>query len=136
VSGWRPALRIARRELLRAKGAPRWCCSWCCCPVAAVVCLSTLLRTDDISPVESLPRELGAAQARLEHVGRARRAGPARPGRRLRDSVPAPTPAQLRQALPEGSRLLEVRSAHGGGPGVGDRRRRVGLVAVDLADPS
>ena len=136
MSGWRPALRLARRELLRAKGRTALVLFMVLLPVAAVVCLSTLLRTDDISPVESLPRELGSAQARLDFSGGRVEQDPLLRSVGQFDRVPVPTPAQLRAALPAGSRLLEVRgSGREEAVQVGDRGRRVGLVGVDLSDP-
>ena len=136
MRGWRPALRIARRELLRAKGRTALVLFMVLLPVTAVVCLSTLLRTNDISPVESLPRELGSASARLEHTGSVMEQHPDSQPSSGFDNVPVPTPAQLRAALPADSGLLEVRTAHADERiEVGDRRRRVALVAVDLRKP-
>jgi hypothetical protein len=87
-------------------------------------------------PVESLPRELGAASARLEHTGSQMEQHPDSQPSSGFGNVPVPTPAQLRAALPAGSGLLEVRTAHADDRiEVGDQRRRVGLVAVDLTDP-
>lgn len=137
MSGWLLALRIARREMLRAKGRSLLVLVMVLLPVTAVVGLSTLLRTSEIDRVEGLPTTLGSASARLDVAG----------GRVVQDPLlrsqgqyaePArPTSAEVRELLPEGSRLLEVREAFDAvALDDGDRRRRVSPVAVDLRDPT
>ena len=137
MSGWTPALRIARRELLRAKGRTLLVLVMVLLPVAAVACLSTLLRTGDVSTVESLPRELGAAEARLEFSGARVEQDPFLRSSGGYEPLSQPSDAELRAALPAGSRLLEARSSlEEQSVQVGDRRRRVGVVGVDLSDPA
>lgn len=69
--GWRPALRIARREALRARGRTALVAVMIFLPVVAVTAIAVLVRTNDVSPVEALGRDLGAADARVRPYGRA-----------------------------------------------------------------
>lgn len=135
MSSWRPALRIARRELLRAKGRTVVVLLMVLLPVTAVVCLSTLLRTSEIDVVEGLPVNLGDAAARLDVAGGIVQQDPLLRSSSHYDSAPVPTADELRAALPAGSRLLPVREQYEqSSVQVGDRRRRISTVAVDLAD--
>lgn len=65
LAGWGVALRIARRETLRAKGRSALVVFLIMLPVLVVTAASTLLRTADVSTVEALPRELGTADAAI-----------------------------------------------------------------------
>ena len=116
-SGWRPALRIARRELSRARGRTLLALLLVMLPITAVVAGDTLLRTGEIDVVEGLPSTLGEAQARIDatpYAGAVRQSpdlrrseGPAQPASQPQDSTL--DEAALRQVLPAGSRLLAVR---------------------------
>ena len=76
LRGWRPALRIARREAVRARGRSVLVLVMIGLPVLAIVALDTLARTSDVSTVEGLSR---AARLR-RRAGRAeRRLRPGRP---------------------------------------------------------
>ncbi|QFG25282.1 ABC transporter permease [Actinomadura sp. WMMB 499] len=70
MTGYRPALRIALHDALRAKGRTALILCMIGLPVAAVVALGTVWKTLDWSPRESLPHEIGAADARLTSTGR------------------------------------------------------------------
>ena len=63
MSGGRVALRIARRDALRARWRSVVVVLMVALPVAVVVGVDTLARTADVGPVERLPRTLGAADA-------------------------------------------------------------------------
>ena len=65
-AGWSVALRIARRESWRAKGRSALVLLLIMLPVLVVAVASTLLRTALVSTVESLPRELGAADVSIQ----------------------------------------------------------------------
>lgn len=136
MSGWGPPLRIARRELLRAKARTLLVLLMVLVPVTAVVALSTLLRTSEIDVAEGLPRNLGEASARIEvTTGRVQQDPLLRSSGQF-DSQPLPTAADLLAELPAGSRLLEVRDTYQQTPVTVDgQRRRVSLVGVDLRDP-
>lgn len=135
MSGWVAALRIARRELLRAKGRAALVLVMVLVPVAAVVCLSTLLRTSEIDVVEGLPRNLGEASARLDVAGGVVEQDPLLRFVNQYDSAVRPTEQALLAELPAGSRLLAVKDFQpSAAVQVGDRRSRVQVVAVDLGD--
>jgi putative ABC transport system permease protein len=135
-------LRLARRELLRAKGRSLLVLLMVLLPVAAVVALDTLVRTADVGVEERLPRELGPAEARLEVLGATVQQDPA--GERV--ATLAESDARLvpgvdgavRGLLPAAARVLEVRESRSG-PDLAlrtsDRRTaRVTAVGVDLRD--
>jgi putative ABC transport system permease protein len=63
LRGWRPALRIARREAVRARGRSVLVLVMIGLPVLGIVALDTLARTLDVSTVEGLSRQLGSADA-------------------------------------------------------------------------
>jgi putative ABC transport system permease protein len=65
----RPALRIARRDLLRSKGRNALVMIMVGVPVFLVVVLSTMVATDAVSAVESIPARLGQTQAELTSFG-------------------------------------------------------------------
>ncbi|HET8614692.1 MAG TPA: FtsX-like permease family protein, partial [Actinomycetales bacterium] len=65
-AAWRPALRIARRDVLRAKGRSALVAVMVGLPVALVTCFTAVYATDQVSPVESIPARLGATAAELE----------------------------------------------------------------------
>ncbi|MGY1839540.1 MULTISPECIES: hypothetical protein [unclassified Modestobacter] len=67
---WRLALRIARRDALRARGRSALVLLMVGLPVLAIVGGDTLYRTAETSAVEQLPTTLGAADARIEGVAR------------------------------------------------------------------
>ncbi len=69
LSGWRPALRIARREALRARGRSLLVLLMVALPVMGVVALDTLYRTADVSTAEGVDRQLGSADALVEFEG-------------------------------------------------------------------
>lgn len=135
MSAWAVALRIARRELLRAKGRTALVLVMVLVPVAAVVCLSTLLRTSEIDAVEGLPANLGEASARLDVAGGVVEQDPLLRFVNQYDSGPVPTETDLLAVLPSGSRLLPVKDFQPSvAVQVGDRLSRVQVVGVDLGD--
>jgi putative ABC transport system permease protein len=66
----RPALRIARRGPLRARGRSMLVAVLVGVPVMLVGTLTILLRTDDVSAAEGLPRAMGQAAALVVPQGR------------------------------------------------------------------
>jgi putative ABC transport system permease protein len=137
--GWRPALRIARREALRARGRSILVIAMVGLPVLAIVALDTLGRTSDVSVREGLPRQMGAADAvvrfqgdttamiqnpTLTSFGSAAEA----------PAVPRPTAATIRSVLGPRGRLVAFSE------GQAVVRTKVGVaqpeaVEVDLRDP-
>jgi putative ABC transport system permease protein len=69
IRGWRPMLRIARRDALRARGRSVLVLVMIALPVLAVVALDTLGRTADVTPREGLQRQLGSADALVTSDG-------------------------------------------------------------------
>ena len=140
--GWRPALRIARREALRARGRSVLVLVMIGLPVLAIVALDTLVRTASVSTVEGLDRQLGRSDALVTYDGstapvdqdptlsnRMSTAGPAA------GALPAPTAATVRSVLGPRSHLVEVVQ------GRVAVRTELGLarplaVGVDLRDPA
>jgi len=139
--GWWPALRIARREVRRARGRSLLVFVMVALPVLGIVALDTLARTVDISAEEALPRTLGRSDAVIWLGGTE---GPvvqaadaihgAPTSTTSDDDVPPATEASLTAALPAGSRLLPVRT---GSVGVRTPAGQTSPLAteVDLTDP-
>lgn len=65
MTGWRLALRIARREALRAKARSMLALVMITLPVLGVVTADVLYRTQDVNTVEGLDRSLGVHGAAL-----------------------------------------------------------------------
>jgi putative ABC transport system permease protein len=66
TAAWRPALRIARRDVLRAKGRGALVAAMVGLPVALVTCFASVYATNNVSDVESIPTRIGAAAAELQ----------------------------------------------------------------------
>jgi len=137
LAGWRLALRMARREALRAKGRSVLVLVMIALPVLAVTAADVLIQTQDVSSVEGLDRRLGAAAAQVVVPAEGRpviQAFDPEKGftSRGRKQDP-PTAADLSAAL-GGARLVEERTG-----GV-DLRTDKGFtwaetIEVDLHDP-
>ncbi len=69
-SRWRPALRIALRDVRKSPGRAALVLLMVGLPVLLVSMLATLYRSYEISAVESIPRKMGATQALVEPQGR------------------------------------------------------------------
>ncbi|HEX8498021.1 MAG TPA: FtsX-like permease family protein [Actinomycetales bacterium] len=65
LSSWRPALRVARRDVLRSRGRSALVVTMVGLPVALVTALATVYTTNEVSTLESLPMRLGQTQAEL-----------------------------------------------------------------------
>jgi putative ABC transport system permease protein len=94
--GWRPVLRIARRDALRARGRSALVVAMIALPILALTAAAVLTRSAQLDPDEDLARTLGQTQARLESYS----------GGRL---MQAPDPRQATSELGDGSTA-------GGGP--------------------
>jgi putative ABC transport system permease protein len=143
VKGWRPALRIARREARRAKGRSLLVVAMIMLPVAALSFAAVYSDTFTLTPDERADRLMGTAQAvlarpsdgpvhqnptDLESFGTPAAAPPAA------GPAPPPTAEGLLALLPPGTRVipdqtgpLQVRTAAGTGT--------VGARMLDAADP-
>lgn len=65
MAGWKPALRIARRDALRHRGRSILVLVMIALPVLAVSAADVIYQTTDVSGVESLDRRLGTADASI-----------------------------------------------------------------------
>ncbi len=139
TGGWRPALRIARRDVLRAKGRSALVVLMVGLPVLLVSTLATMYTTNNVSPVEQLPMQMGAAQAQVIPAQRTPidqdpwgHWGPASPDSSAEGPGDAWTPAEVRAAV--GAPLLEFTDSNATVQTT-TGRRQVRLVAADVASP-
>ena len=65
MAGWKPALRLARRDALRNKGRSVLVLVMIALPVLAVSAAEVVYQTSDVAGAESLDRRLGSADARV-----------------------------------------------------------------------
>jgi putative ABC transport system permease protein len=68
LPGWRPALRVARRDLLRHKGRNALVVVMVGLPVLAVSTFATVYETNDLTAIEQLDQQLGSTQALVAPV--------------------------------------------------------------------
>ncbi|WP_107765969.1 FtsX-like permease family protein [Nocardioides terrigena] len=69
LAGWRPALKLARRDALRARGRSLLVLLMIALPVLAVSAAAVVQATADVSGIEGADRRMGAAEARVRPVG-------------------------------------------------------------------
>lgn len=69
LAGWRPALRLARRDALRARGRSLLVLVMIALPVLAVSAAAIVQATADVAGAEGADRRMGAAEARIRPVG-------------------------------------------------------------------
>ncbi|HEU4675337.1 MAG TPA: FtsX-like permease family protein, partial [Motilibacteraceae bacterium] len=69
ASGWRPALRIARREALRARGRSLLVLLMVALPVLGMTVADVVARTSQLDPAEQVSHQLGHAQALVRFSG-------------------------------------------------------------------
>jgi putative ABC transport system permease protein len=139
VRDWRPMLRIARREALRARGRSALVLAMIALPVLAVVALDTLGRTGQVTAREGLDRKLGSADALIMFEGD-RAPVDQNPDLTFLSSqaasteLPLPTDSTITTVLGNGSRLVALT---GGEAGLltPDGVARAGAIEVDLRDP-
>jgi putative ABC transport system permease protein len=139
VGGWRPMLRIARREALRARGRSALVLAMIALPVLAVVALDTLGRTSQVTTTEGLDRKLGSADALVMSDGDR---GPVDQnpdltflsGQASDAALPLPDATTITTALGARSRVIALT---GGEVGLltPDGVSRAGALEVDLRDP-
>jgi putative ABC transport system permease protein len=116
MKGWRPLLRIARRDALRHKGRSLLIVAMVAVPVAAMSASLTLGRSVERTPEQSVSDTMG--QADLEVIARGVSAG------------------DWQAVLPAGSRTISVQDDYGDVALVsGDELFEPSLFVADLADP-
>ncbi|MEU2247560.1 FtsX-like permease family protein [Streptomyces sp. NPDC019224] len=113
-TGWRAALRIARRDALRAKGRSALVVAMIALPVLGVTAADITYRSADLSPAEQLTARIGSADALYGDAGMG-------PIQQMPDGdmynpangeVPdeEPPPIDMRAVLPEGARAISEQS--------------------------
>jgi putative ABC transport system permease protein len=72
LGGWRPLLRLAWRDALRARGRSVLVLVMIALPVLAVTAATVVMATSDVSGTENIERRIGAADAKIDFqsVGR------------------------------------------------------------------
>ena len=142
MSGSRAALRIARRDALRAKGRTALILCMIGLPVAAIVALGVVWKTQEWSPRESLPYEMGTADARLDAIRHAPVKQSAEGDYVLDEGGPDDEPwttAQITDRVTAGygpdARVLPMRSGHSLRLGTGHGFLKADLTELDARDP-
>ncbi len=141
LSGWRPALLIARRDALRHRGRSLLVLVMISLPVLAVTAAAVVLRTADVSGAEATERTMGAADALVRTEGR----GPVVQGTDPSDGgLWAPlgdfdhehplTEADLRDALGPDARLVPFTTGWSRAR-LDERVVDFAIEGVDLSDP-
>lgn len=113
-TGWRAALRIARRDALRAKGRSALVVAMIALPVLGVTAADITYRSAELSPAEHLTARIGAADAMYSDVG----LGPIQqmPDGGMYDRAGGkepseePKPIDMRTVLPKGVRAITEQS--------------------------
>ncbi|MFB8210760.1 FtsX-like permease family protein [Streptomyces sp. NPDC056010] len=113
-TGWRAALRIARRDALRAKGRSALVVAMIALPVLGVTAADITYRSAELSPAERLTAEIGAADAVYSDVG----LGPIQqmPDGNMYDRASGkepseePKPVDMRAVFPKGVRAVSEQS--------------------------
>ena len=151
LSAWRVALRIARRDALRAKGRSALVVAMVALPVLGVAGADVVYRSAQLDPDEQVVRTIGQADAEIRVSGRgmtvlqapdpgegtlSRPAGqgrtPTPQQQRSLDTPPATLAAQL---LPAGSVLVPVDYGPYVSASSAEGLIRVSTSEADLADP-
>ena len=153
LTAWRAALRIARRDALRAKGRSALVLAMIALPVVGVAGADIVYRSADLDPGERITRQMGRADALVMagSIGEATLQAPdPREGSGgFSDGSPAkrkPTPQEehakrtppeklVTELLPPGSTLVVVQSGRSVSAGTKDGLLSVQTVEADLADP-
>nr|WP_221383266.1 FtsX-like permease family protein [Actinoplanes polyasparticus] len=140
LGSWRTALRIARRESRRARGRAALVVAMIAVPVAALAGTAVSYDMFTLTPAEQATRQLGAADALLT----ARLAGPVKQdsiGKKWRPAgeiSPGPdlrTERAMLALLPDGSRVVPVRTAETEFRAVTGGLAGVRTHEMDLTDP-
>ncbi|MFI9529813.1 FtsX-like permease family protein [Micromonospora rosaria] len=141
VGSWRAALRIARREALRARGRTALVLTMIALPVLALSFAAVSVDMGELTRAEQIDRRLGAADAELTFVSdTALHQNPwgtdwrPRAGEAVGRNRPG-TLAEVTDLLPAGSRASPVRWWTSLTVDTGDRVETFEARALDLADP-
>ncbi|WP_405011692.1 FtsX-like permease family protein [Kitasatospora sp. NBC_01539] len=153
LTAWRAALRIARRDALRAKGRSALVLAMIALPVLGVAGADIVYRSADLDPVERITRQMGRADA-LVDIGSAGQALLQAPdpregagsfadgngkqrARTPQEQHAEQTPPEKLTAelLPPGSTLVALRSGPSVQAATKEGLLRTDTAEADLADP-
>ena len=146
VSGWRVAIRIARRDARRYKWRSALIVAMVGLPVLLLTGGITLIATIDVSMAESVPRVMGSAQARISDNGSPDRIVQSPDGQSSRRSTDGAGPLTVPGFAAEPAWTTSKVAKVTGGRVVqaldswmrvtlGDRRRTMQVLGVDGRDP-
>ncbi|WP_243060563.1 ABC transporter permease [Nocardioides sp. SR21] len=137
MSSWRLAIRLARRDALRARGRSILVLVMIALPVLAVTAADVVIQTQEVTGVEALDRRLGTADAQVTVPAEGRpmvqRFDPMDGATTVGGKPDPPTEAEISAAL-GGARLVEERVgsvSYATDKGIG----YVEVTEVDLRDP-
>jgi putative ABC transport system permease protein len=135
----RPALRIAGREVLRAKGRSALIIALIGLPVLIVTATDVAYRTWQLSPTQKLERQIGSADASLRWYGGALTQTPSGDSYGVdpaeSDQETAPDRTQLLALLPSGSRIIELTDPLAVSVRSHSGLATADLIGLDYADP-
>ncbi|MFF9346741.1 FtsX-like permease family protein [Streptomyces sp. NPDC014734] len=114
-TGWRAALRIARRDALRAKGRSALVVAMIAVPVLGVTALDVTYRSMEPTVAERLTGEMGSADALFsdEELGPLEQLADANSYQRVDENAPVDEtlpPADVPATFPKGSRAITFQS--------------------------
>ncbi|MFD8598440.1 FtsX-like permease family protein [Kitasatospora sp. NPDC059646] len=152
LTAWRAALRIARRDAMRAKGRSALVVAMIALPILGVAGVDVVARSAQLEPHEKIARTMGSADAKIEMAMRGVTVQQApspnndswmdRPDDDGRAKTPEEQrsldtePADLvKQLLPAGASLVQLPAGPRTTASTKEGRMTVGTVEVDLADP-
>ncbi|GAA4863625.1 FtsX-like permease family protein [Kitasatospora terrestris] len=151
ITAWRAALRIARRDAMRAKGRSALVLAMIALPVLGVAGVDVVARSAQLEPAEQAVRMMGGADALVSLDGRGSTVLQAPNHRAESQTVgptegQAPTPEQKRssgtepdvllpQLLPPGTTLVPVPFGPRASATTKEGRLSVGTTEADLTDP-
>lgn len=151
LSAWRVALRIARRDALRAKGRSALVVAMIALPVLGVAGADVVFRSAQLEPEQKITRTMGEADARVSLYGRGMTmTQPPDPSEGSSGEGPRegqkPTPEQQRsldtepavlvkELLPAGTRLTPVDQGEFTAATTRDGQLKVQAIEMDLTDP-
>ncbi|BFV57423.1 hypothetical protein KCMC57_up25270 [Kitasatospora sp. CMC57] len=151
LSAWRVALRIARRDALRAKGRSALVIAMIALPVLGVAGVDVIFRSAQLEPAQRIARTMGEADATVSGQGPGLNVSQAPDPDQGSTSSPAkkgsrPTPEQIRsqatpqdelitQLLPAGASLVRLGSVEGTAATTASGLLKVGALEADLTDP-
>ncbi|MGW4383683.1 FtsX-like permease family protein [Kitasatospora sp. NPDC004531] len=154
LTAWRAALRIARRDAMRAKGRSALVVAMIALPILGVAGVDVVARSAQLEPSERVARAMGTADARIEMAQRGEtvfqapnpddesQTGRSTPDGKQREKTAeekrsADTePADLiKELLPAGAKLVPMPAGPRTTATTKDGRMTVQVTEADLADP-